>query len=164
MKTKQANKKAKDLEGTQQSIYSSEKKFKSSSSFLRHLWWIHITIKKGCVYNIVFSSPHFFRSFIESTVNQQLLRIYPVPSNLQSAHLLFISILSITSVAISRYSYDRRQVEWNTPFIRIFYSHFSSVLSFAVCLLLCFPSMCSHTFFSSPGFHFYIFSRAELTS
>lgn len=55
---------------------------------------------------------------------------------------------------------NRRQVEWNTPFIRIFYSHFASVLSSVFCLLLCFPSMW-HTFFLALGSISIFLSRAE---
>ena len=55
---------------------------------------------------------------------------------------------------------NRRQVEWNTPFIRIFYSRFDSVLSSVFCLLLCFPSMW-HTFFLALGSISIFLSRAE---
>lgn len=149
------NKKAKGLEDTQQSICSSKKKFRSSSSFLRNLWWIYITIKKGCVYNIVFSSPYFFRSFIDS-VNQQLLRIYPVPANLQSAHPL-LPILFVTSTVISRYSCEQKASWMKQSF------HQNILFPFCLCSVFCslpaalLPQYVFTYFFSSPGFHFYIF-------
>ena len=110
-----------------------------------------ITLSSPLLISFVHSLTQLISNYWESTLYQPTFKVLT---------LFFLFFLSLQR-SLAGILANRRQVEWNSPFIRIVYSHFASVLSSVLCLLLCFPSMCSHTFFLALGSISIFLSRAE---